>query len=131
MFNAELVTRNNQHTLKAAPKTIPLRRRDRLNESSLKKYTYGNLNLTKFLQLLRQSSGLSAFKLHEREVDGESLSLVTDENNLSGKGYSLDFDKMNKVNVDVASNRIDVLCDNDEYRVVVKDCLLKCLSSLW
>lgn len=131
MFNAELVTRNNQHTLKAAPKTIPLRRRDRLNESSLKKYTYGKLNLTKFLQLLRQSSSLvSDFKLHEREVDSESLSLVTDENNLSGKGYSVDFDKMNKVNIDVASNRIDVVCDNDEYRVVVKDCLLKCLSSL-
>ena len=128
MFNAELVTRNNHHVLKAAPKTIPLRRRDRLNESSLKKYTYGKLNLTKFLHLLRQI-GLGAFKLCERDSDSV-LNVVTDENSLTGRCYSLDFDKVNKVNIDVVANQIDVLCDNEEYRVMVKDCLLKCLSTL-
>ncbi len=122
MFNAELVTRNNHHLLKAAPKTIPLRRRDRLNQSSLRKYTYGKLNLSRLLSAMRQS-GL-VFKV----LDG--LSVVVDESGVSSGKYCVEMDKTNRVDLDLDGNRTEVVCDNDEYRVKVKDCLLKCLSSL-
>lgn len=128
MFNAELITRNNHHLLKAAPKTIPLTRRDRLNESTLKKYTYGKLPLQKFLTILRQS-GLNNFKLNEKE-DGNILNQVTDENTLNSKMYSVEIDKANFVDIDINCNRINVNCDNDDYRIKIKDSLLKCLSSL-
>ncbi len=122
MFNAELVTKNNHHLLKAAPKTIPLRRRDRLNQSSLKKYTYGKLNLPRLLSMMRQS-GL-VFKVYD------GMCVVMDESGLKSDKYNIELDKMNKVHLDLSENKIDVLCDNEEYRVKVKDCLLKCLGSL-
>lgn len=128
MFNAELITRNNHHTLKAAPKTIPLRRRDRLNQSSLKKYTYGKLNLAKLLSMMRQA-GLNQFKLFERDEEN-CCQVVTDENSLTSKRYSVEFDKLNRIELDISANLIDVKCENDEHRVKIKDCLLKCLSSL-
>lgn len=65
-FNAQLCTKNNHHVLKAAPRTIPLTRRDRLNESNLRKYCYGKLNVEKFLNTLRHY-GLNTFKLTEKE----------------------------------------------------------------
>lgn len=67
-FNAQLVTKNNKHTLKAAPKTIPLTRRDRINEASLKKYPYGKLNLDRLTNLLRQS-GLVGIRLVEKQTE--------------------------------------------------------------
>lgn len=128
MFNAELITRNNHHFLKAAPKTIPLTRRDRLNESTLRKYTYGKLPLQKFLSILRQS-GLNNFKLNEKD-DGVFQGQVTDENFLNKKMYSIEIDKSNFIDIDINCNKINVSCDNDEYRVKIKDSLLKCLGSL-
>ena len=127
MFNAELITRNNHHTLKAAPKTIPLRlgRKDRLNQSSLKKYTYGKLNLSRLLTVLRQSG--MVFKLKEKDRLGLQ---VTDESDLNCERYCVDFDRTNRIDLDMSGNRIEVVCDNDELRVKAKDCLLKCLSSL-
>lgn len=67
-FNAQLVTKNNHHTLRAAPKTIPLTRRDRINEASLKKYPYGKLNLDRLMNFLRQS-GLVNIRLVEKQSD--------------------------------------------------------------
>ena len=129
-FNAQLVTKNNRHLLRAAPKTIPLSRRDRMNESSLKKYTYGKLNILTFLFILRQA-GLSTFKLFERDEELVAKEiLVIDEASLSGKKVSIEIDKANGIEIDLLANNINVNCENEEYRVKVKDCLLKCLNTL-
>ena len=70
-FNAQLVTKNNTHVLKAAPRTIPLMltKRARINESNLRKYPYGKLNIELFVKYLKQT-GLTTLKLVEQEASG-------------------------------------------------------------
>jgi integrator complex subunit 9 len=144
-FDAHLVTRNNQHTLRAAPKTIPLTRRDRINMSHLKKYTYGKLNFERFVAALRKT-GVHTFRLVERDQLDEVVRVVAVERDLpfgdeigggGGDGawdengrYTIEIDCFNKIDVDLAVNRVSVLCDNEECRVKVKDALLKCLKTL-
>lgn len=142
-FTAQLVTKNNHHTLNAAPKTIPLSRRDRINESNLKKYTYGKLNLDKFLSTLRQA-GLNSFKLIEKtntNEDGEDQetgreeSLADEANQMNdlmsyfSNKYLIEIDANNKIDLDLNANKINVVCDNDDYRLKIKDSLLKCLKA--
>lgn len=136
-FNAQLVTKNNHHVLKAAPRTIPLTRRDRLNESNLRKYVYGKLNLNSFLNLLRQA-GLNSFKVSEKENDEASNGLTMssiDKDTLLVEGsanmrYLIEIDGANRISVDLNTNKVNVVCDNEEIRVKVKDSLLKCLKTL-
>lgn len=137
-FNAQILTKNNTHVLKAVPKTIPLTRRDRLNETNLKKYTYGKLNLDKFLNSLRQS-GLNSFKITERDANSEiTMDEILGEDNQSSSQnvstntnrYWIEMDRLNKIDVDLNTNKVNVLCENDDYRVKIKDCLLKCLKTL-
>lgn len=153
-FNAQLVTKNNHHILKAAPRTIPLTRRDRLNESNLRKYAYGKLNLEKFLNSLRQN-GLNSFKLVEK--DNNKIDTVDDYNNdplanlniaaidtdtilvnekpvqankTNEPNYIIEFDSFNKILVDMNTNQINVISDNEDLRVKIKDSLFKCIKTL-
>jgi integrator complex subunit 9 len=139
-FDAHLVTRNNHHTLKAAPKTIPLTRRDRINMSHLKKYTYGKLSFERFVVTLRKA-GVQSFKLIERDNLDDVIRVfliekdtpMIDENATGvyeNSKYTIEIDCFNKVDVDLNLNKINVLCDNEDYRVKVKDSLLKCLKTL-
>lgn len=116
-FNAQLVTKNNQHVLKATPRTIPVTRRDRIYESNLKKYAYGRINLDKFLNMLRQS-GISQARLIDED-------LVDDQ-----QRFIIEIDPQNRIDLDLASNRINVLCENEEFRIRIKDCLLRSLKTL-
>ncbi len=101
-----------------------------MNESSLRKYTYGKLNLTKFLIIIRQA-GFNSFKLSERdENNSNKLIQVLDESNFSNKAYTIELNPTNKIEIDINTNEINVNFDNEDYRVKIKDCLLKCLSSL-
>ena len=141
-FDAHLTTRNNHHTLKAAPKTIPLTRRDRINMSHLKKYTHGKLNFEKFLVLLRKA-GVQAFKLIEKDnlnENGKVLMIDRDTNLVEGDAnstaayenakYLIEIDVFNKIEIDLSLNKVNVMCDNEESRLKVRDTLLKCLKSL-
>ncbi|RNA33688.1 integrator complex subunit 9 [Brachionus plicatilis] len=131
-FNAQLMSKNNSHVLRAAPKTIPVNRRDRIKESNFKKYPYGKFNLDKFLNVLRQF-GLSEAKLMDRDVaqDGLLTSLMEkDAANDNGLRYLVEIDASNKIDIDMGSNRINVLCENDDFRVKIKDALLRCLKTL-
>lgn len=131
-FNAQLLSKNNSHVLKAAPKTIPVNRRDRIKESNFKKYPYGKFNLDKFLNLLRQF-GLNDAKLVDRSVveDNHLTSLmekdVLNDNNLK---YIIEIDAFNRIDIDMCSNIINIFCENDEFRVKIKDALLRCLKTL-
>ena len=149
-FNAQLVTKNNHHTLKAAPKTIPLTRRDRINEASLKKYPYGKLNLDRLMNLLKQS-GLVSIRLIEKQTEISNihkdqifkavylkLYLLLDENLeldetgmnlLNANKYLIEIDANNRIDIDINSNKIDVVCDNEDYRLKIKDSLLKCFKA--
>ncbi|CAF0809066.1 unnamed protein product [Brachionus calyciflorus] len=132
-FNAQLVSKNNSHVLKAAPKTIPVTRRDRIKESSLKKYPYGKLNVDKFLNVLRQF-GLNDAKIVDRNSLEENI-IMTNldkdtclvDNNLR---YLIEIDQFNRVDIDLSSNKINIICDNDDFRVKIKDSLLRCLKTL-
>ena len=128
-FNAQLVTKNNRHVLKAAPRAIPLTRRDRVNESNLKKYTYGKFDLDFFLNSLRQS-GIVNFRVVEKIDDIQESNVESKPAPGKCGKYLVELDKANKIDVDTISNQINVACDNDDLRVKVKDCLLKCFYTL-
>lgn len=140
-FNAQLITKNNHHVLKAAPRTIPLTRRDRINESNLKKYTYGKINVDKFLGLLKQC-GLAQAKLIGKSLSEENSGLsmtsvdkdtcLIDDASTTGQTVKtyIEIDSTNKIELELSVNKINVLCDNEDYRVKIKDCLLKCLKTL-
>jgi hypothetical protein len=150
-FNAQLVTKNNHHILKAAPRTIPLTRRDRLNESNLRKYAYGKLNVEKFLNSLRQN-GLNSFKLIEKDnikkdvanddplynlniaaIDNDTI-LVNEKfaqaNKTNEPNYLIEFDNFNRILVDSNTNQINIISDNEDLRVKIKDALFKCIKTL-
>ena len=122
-FKAQLITKNNSHLLKAAPRTIPLTRRDRLKESNLRKYTYGKLQLNLFIKTLI-NVGLQ-FKIIEKNEDD-----VPTEYNEAKSKFCIEFDKSNRADIDLNQNLVNILCDNEDIRVKVKDSLLKCLSVL-
>lgn len=135
-FNAQLVTRNNRHLLKAAPRTIPVIRRDRLHASDAKKYTYGKLNVEKLMQTLK-NLGLINIKLIEKPFkktgdismqidDIEDIDELTNESNK----YLIEINKTNSIDIDINSNQVCVNCENEEIRVKIKDALLKCLNIL-
>jgi integrator complex subunit 9 len=139
-INAQLVTKNNHHILRATTRTIPLNRRDRLNQSNLKKYVYGKLNLDRFIMILRQS-GFNNLKITEKErseQEGSELlmssldkdTLLVDDSVLFCNRYLIEIDEQNKVEVDINLNKINVMCENDDIRVKIKDSLLKCLKAL-
>jgi integrator complex subunit 9 len=154
-FNAQLVTKNNHHILKAAPRTIPLTRRDRLNESNLRKYAYGKLNLEKFLNALRQN-GLNSFKLAEKDNSKKEIvndyssdplfnlniaaidndTILVNEKNLQTTNktdepnYIIEFDSFNRILVDLNTNQINIVSDNEDLRVKIKDSLFKCIKTL-
>jgi integrator complex subunit 9 len=117
-FNAQIVTKNNAHVLKAAPKTIPLMltKRARINETNLKRYTYGKINVEHLLKVLR-ASGLNQVKLIESD-GGESTQVL------------IAVDGTNRLCIEPSTNRVNVYCDNDDIRNKIKDSLLKCLKTL-
>jgi hypothetical protein len=136
-FNAQLVTKNNRHLLKATPKTIPVTRRDRLLASDSKKYVYGKLNADKLVQTLK-NMGLVSVKLVEKSTikKDESIHLDLDDpdditpTTLNNFKYLIEINKNNSIEIDVNANQINVNCENEEIRVKIKDALLKCLNSL-
>lgn len=131
-FNAQLISKNNNHVLKAAPKTIPVNRRDRIKESNFKKYPYGKFNLDKFLNLLRQF-GLSDAKLVDRNlIDDNYLAnlIEKDTSNDNGLRYFVEIDASNRIDIDVTSNKMNILCENDECRIKIKEALLRCFKTL-
>ena len=141
-FKAQLITKNNSHLLKAAPRTIPLTRHDRLKESNLRKYTYGKLNLNLFLKNI-VNFGLK-FKFNEKtndDYDGDDnddklTSNNNNNNNIDSASvnnktkFCMEFDSLNKVDIDLNQNQVNINCDNEDLRVKVKDSLLKCLNVL-
>jgi integrator complex subunit 9 len=137
-FNAQLVTKNNHHVLKAAPKTIPLMltKRARINENNLRKFTYGKLNIDQLVKALNLV-GFSNIKVVEKEStkndrktsDPDSDTLFTDINTES-KSYTINIDCNNSINIDLNNNKINVYCDNEDMRNKIKDSLLKCLKTL-
>ena len=137
-FNAQLVTKNNHHVLKAAPKTIPLMltKRARINESNLRKYTYGKIQIDQLMKAL-SLIGFTNLKIAEKEninTNRTNLGLQTDaiitDLNSELKSYLIKIDSNNTINVDLNSNKIDVNCDNEDIRNKIKDSLLKCLKTL-
>jgi len=137
-FNAHLVTKNNHHVLKAAPKTIPLMltKRARINESNLRKFTYGKLNLDQLVKALNLV-GFSNIKVVEKENtknDRKTSSLDNDalftDINTESKSYTINIDCNNSINIDLNNNKINVYCDNEDIRNKIKDSLLKCLKTL-
>jgi integrator complex subunit 9 len=144
-FDAHLHTKDAHHTLKATPKTIPLTKRDRIHMSHLRKYPYGRLNFERFLSILRKSGSINAFKILERDQNsGDVLktlnvdkdTVLSDENLFNASNlenfnhYTIEIDEFNRIDLDLSSFKVDVNCDNDEYRIKVKDTLLKCLKTL-
>ena len=138
-FKAQLITKNNSHLLKAAPRTIPLTRHDRLKESNLRKYTYGKLNLNLFLKNI-VNFGLK-FKFNEKtndtDYDGDDNDDKLTSNNIDSASvnnnktkFCMEFDSLNKVDIDLNQNQVNINCDNEDLRVKVKDSLLKCLNVL-
>ena len=114
-FSANLVTKNNQHILKAAPKTIPLTRRDRLDESNLKQFVYGKINIQEFEENLRQS-GL--YKIKTNKIDNQEDS------------YQIEINSQNKVIVNLLNNSLRIINNNEDIRSKIKDAFLKCLNTL-
>ena len=115
-FSAHLVTKNNQHILKAAPKTIPLTRRDRLDESNLKQFVYGKINIQELENNLRQF-GLSRIK---------TTSKYSNQDNV----YQIEINSQNSLVVNPANNSISIVTDNEDIRNKIKDAFLKCLNTL-
>ena len=111
-FSANRLTKNNKHTLCAAPRSIPLTRRDRLGDCALRKYVHGRLSVERLANALRQC-GLDANAYRLIETDS-----------------TIEFDARNRVRLNVNAQQVDVVCDNDELRVKIKDSLLKCLKTL-
>ena len=124
-FKAQLITKNNSHLLKAAPRTIPLTRNDRLKESNLRKYTHGKLQMTMFLKNL-VNIGLT-FKFIEKTEDSSSGAAL---NSSEESKKIIEFDSNNRVDIDLNQNTVNVFCDNEDIRLKVKDSLLKCLNVL-
>jgi integrator complex subunit 9 len=132
VFNAQLVVKNNHNILRAAPRTIPLTRKDRLKEVNFKKYTYGRLNLDKFTSMLRNAIGTNSLKINELEGNETTTSDGGDmgSSNLSSQRYAIEMDKSNRIEIDLNANKVNVLCDNEELRVKIRDSLTKCLNYL-
>lgn len=113
--------------------------------SHLKKYTHGKLSFERFLQLLRKS-GIQTFKLIVKDSLDESVRVIMvdpnshkeasitgasdDENATRCPKYTIEIDSFNKIDIDLSLNRVNVLCDNEDYRVKARDSLLKCLKIL-
>ena len=133
-FKAQLITKNNSHLLKAAPRTIPLTRNDRLKESNLRKYTHGKLNMNTFLKNLVNIS--LPFKLIGKNEDSASNSNSSSSAMQSGSEddakskMTIEFDSTNRVDIDLNQNSVNVFCDNEDIRLKIKDSLLKCLNVL-
>lgn len=43
--------------------------------------------------------------------------------------YLIEIDPNNRIDIDMNSNKIDVICDNEDYRLKIKDSLLKCFKA--
>lgn len=115
-FSAHLVTKNNEHVLKAAPKTIPLTRRDRLDESNLKRYLHGKLNVEQFEMNIKQLGFSKTIRIKPVE-NTENI-------------YIIEINKQNKIIIDLLSNSISIINNNEDIRNKIKDCILKCLNTL-
>lgn len=127
-FKAQLITKNNSHLLKPAPRTIPVTRRDRLRELNLRKYTHGKLNLNLFIKNLVNVGLTCKFNERTDETSGEQSNGTDDA---YGKTkFTIDFDSTNRCDVDLNQNTCNIFCDNEDIRVKVKDSLLKCLNVL-
>ena len=113
-FSAHLVTKNNQHILKAAPKTIPLTRRDRLDESNLKQFVYGKINIQELL----------------RQLDLNLLTISNKYSNSQEDVYHIDINEKNRLIVNPSNNSMRIITDNEDTRNKIKDAFLKCLNTL-
>ncbi len=127
-FKAQLITKNNSHLLKAAPRTIPLTRNDRLKESNLRKYAHGKLNLNMFLKNLVNIS--LPFKFIGKNEDSSGSSAIQSGDDDAKSKMTIEFDNTNRVDIDLNQNTVDVFCDNEDIRLKIKDSLLKCLNVL-
>lgn len=43
--------------------------------------------------------------------------------------YLIELDANNRIDVDMNANKIDVVCDNEDVRLKIKDSLLKCFKA--
>jgi hypothetical protein len=129
-FTANLLTKNNLHYLTPAPKTIPLTRRDRLDESNnLKKYVFGKLSLEQVELNLRQSGFGKVIVKPINTNPQPVLSNPSVKQDVKTDVYSIEIDKFNSVLIDFKANSIHIFDNNEDMRNKMKDALLKCLNT--